>query len=306
MTGAGEVADVGAGPRRRRVLIEFLRVVPRAAISRLAGRFAGWRLPGRLQRYEIELFARAVGVDLDEVAQPLDSFGSLQEFFTRPLASGARPIDGASDSLVAPCDGLWGESGTVECGRLCQVKGRTYSVASLLGDRERAAAFDGGSYATFYLAPHNYHRFHAPCALRFRAADHLPGTLWPVNRAGLEGVENLFARNERIAAYADVVGAAVAAPLCMVAVGAVMVGKIKLTFDDLTTNLTTVDAPRRRCYEPGFEIDKGGEWGRFEFGSTIVLLAPPGLADLEAVEAGSPVRLGERIGTLRRVSPTAG
>lgn len=283
----------------RRALIELLRALPRAGMSRLMGRVAALRLPPALQRLELELFVRAAGVDLDEVTQPLSGFASLQEFFTRPLPYGARPIDAAPEAFVSPCDGLWGEAGAIEHGRLCQVKGRTYTVASLLGSPERAAGFEGGAFATLYLAPHNYHRLHTPCALRIDAAEHIAGTLWPVNRAGLEGVENLFARNERIAAYATVAGKVPGARICMVAVGAVMVGKVRVVFDDLTTNIGDADRTRRlRTYDPGVEFDKGIEWGRFEFGSTIVLLASPGALHLEPRAPGSSVRLGERIGRL--------
>ena len=266
-------------------------------MSRLAGRIAGLKLPGRLQRREIELFANAVGIDLDQVGQPLHSFSTLQEFFARPLPRGTRPIDAAADSVVAPCDGAWGEAGRIVDGRLCQIKGRTYTVASLIGDSDRAPAFEGGWYATFYLAPHNYHRVHTPCELRICAAEHIPGSLWPVNRAGLEGIENLFARNERIVAYGNPAVRADTAPLCMVAVGAVMVGKVHVTFDDLSTNLATpVEGRRLRTYEPPVDVAKGGEWGRFEFGSTIVLLIPPGVAELRVEETGTEVRLGEPIG----------
>jgi phosphatidylserine decarboxylase len=284
---------------RRRALIELLRVLPRAGISRLMGRVAGLHLPPVLQRWEIELFARAAGVDLSEVTQPLASFTSLQEFFTRPLSPGARTIDVTPKAFVAPCDGAWGEAGPIDHGRLCQIKGRTYTVASLLGSADRAAGFDGGVFATFYLAPHNYHRVHTPCALRIDAAEHIAGTLWPVNRAGLEGVENLFARNERIAAYAAVVGGEPGARLCMVAVGAVMVGKVRVVFDELTTNTGGAAGPRRlHTYEPGVEFGPGIEWGRFEFGSTVVLLASPGTLRLEPAAPGVAVSLGERIGRL--------
>ncbi len=302
---AGRLAPVsplrqppGSGTAARRVLIEVLRVLPRAALSRFVGRLAGLRLPGRLQRREIEIFAHAVGIDLDQVGQPLHSFSTLQEFFARPLPKGTRPIDPAPDSLVAPCDGAWGEAGRIENGLLCQIKGRTYTVASLIGDAERAAVLEGGWYATFYLAPHNYHRFHTPCAMGIAAAEHIPGTLWPVNRAGLEGVENLFARNERIVAYGRPEVRPGGGDICMVAVGAVMVGKVRVTFDDLTTNVAVDPKVRRlRSYEPPVGMAKGGEWGRFEFGSTIVLLIPADSAGLEVEAVGTEIRLGERIGT---------
>ncbi len=249
---------------------------------------------------EIELFARAVGIDLGEVGQPLSGFSTLQEFFARPLVSGARPIDSAPGAVVAPCDGFWGEAGEIVDGRLCQVKGRTYTVESLLADAALAERFDGGRFATFYLAPHNYHRFHTPVALRIDGVDHVPGTLWPVNQAGLEGVANLFARNERLLARATVQEPeAIGKTLCMVAVGATMVGKVRLAFDDLTTNIAGVAAAtRRRTYSPGIDFDRGAEWGWFEFGSSIVMLAESGTLDLDIQPPGTPLRVGRPIGRL--------
>jgi phosphatidylserine decarboxylase len=276
--------------------LELLRLLPRNLISRAAGRFAALPLPRSWVRAEIALFARAVGVDLSEVREPLASFASLQEFFTRELREGARRIDPADDALVAPCDGAWGESGDIEAGRLLQVKGRPYSLADLLASREDAAAFDGGSFATFYLAPRDYHRFHSPCDVRVERARYVPGTLWPVNRIGLTGVDGLFAQNERIAARMRVRRGDTL--LCLVAVGATLVGKIRLRFDSLETNQSGARATERD-YPGGIPLAKGEEWGRFEFGSTLVLAAERGAVELDAQPPGSRLRLGERIGTLR-------
>src|SRR5215470_7515713 len=209
-----------------------LRMVPKHLLSRVAGRVAALRLPGPLQRWEIRAFARAVGVDLREVRDPIESFGCLQDFFTRALRDGARPVDAAPDAVVAPCDGLWGASGTIVDGVLLQVKGRPYSLAALLGDAAVARAFEGGVYATFYLSPRDYHRFHMPCAA-------------PVNRVGVEGINGLFAQNERLCAFLSVLGAA--EDCCLVAVGATLVGKVRVRFDDLTTNLRGA-RPTARSY----------------------------------------------------------
>jgi phosphatidylserine decarboxylase len=276
--------------------LEVLRLLPRNLLSRAAGRFAALRLPRSWVRAEIELFARAVGADLAEVRDPLESFGSLQEFFTRALRDGVRPVDSADDALVAPCDGAWGESGTIEAGRLMQVKGQPYALSDLLASREDAAAFEGGAFATFYLAPRDYHRFHAPCDLRVERARYVPGTLWPVNRIGLDGVAGLFAQNERIAAtmratHSDSL-------MCLVAVGATLVGKIRLRFDALETNVRGAPA-EVRAYPGGIPLAKGQEWGHFEFGSTLVLAAQRGAVELSAKPPGSRLRLGERIGRLR-------
>ncbi len=279
-----------------RFAVPALRLLPRNLISRAAGRFAAARLPRPLVRAEILAFARAVGVDLSEVRDPLDSFASLQEFFTRALRDGVRPVDPAPDALVSPCDGAFGECGLVRDGQLLQLKGRPYGLHELLGSREDAEAFEGGAFATLYLSPRDYHRFHAPCEARVERVTYLPGTLWPVNRLGLEGVDALFAQNERICAFMR--AARGDALLCLVAVGATMVGKVRLRFDALETNLPGARELRRAYSGGGVALAKAEEWGRFEFGSTLVLLAQPGAVALEARAPGTSVRLGERIGRL--------
>ena len=278
-----------------RFALPALRLLPRNLISRAAGRLTAARLPRALVRAEILLFARAVGVDLAEVRDPLEAFGSLQEFFTRALREGARNVDPARDALVSPCDGAFGESGIVRDGQLFQLKGRPYGLRELLASSDDAAAFEGGAYATLYLSPRDYHRFHAPCEARVERVTYLPGTLWPVNRIGLEGVDALFAQNERICAFMR------AAPgdslLCLIAVGATLVGKVRVSFDSLETNRRGAKE-ERRSYPGGIALAKAEEWGRFEFGSTLVLLAEPGKVALDIRPPGTPVRLGERIGRL--------
>jgi phosphatidylserine decarboxylase len=290
------------GEWSHRLALGALRRLPVHALSRLAGRAAGLHLPGALQRAEIRAFGAAVGVDFDEVRDPIGSFASLQSFFTRALVDGARPIDSAPDALVAPSDGAWGASGRVEGGTLLQLKGRPYSVGALLGDDALATAYEGGAFATFYLSPRDYHRFHAPCDLHVRRAVYIPGTLWPVNRLGVEGVDALFAQNERICAFAAVgeKGGDAGEQLCLVAVGATLVGRIRMAFDDtLASNEGSRCAARREYTDGGHALVKGAELGRFEFGSTLVLLAAPGLLELDETRTGTPLRLGRRIGTLR-------
>ena len=284
-----------------RIAAKLLALVPKNAMSRLAGRVVRACLPGPLQRAQIRLFGSVFGVDFEESRDPIASFACFQDFFTRALRDGARPVDTAPDALVSPCDGCWGTSGTVAGGQVLQVKGSPYSLAELLGSADDAAGLEGGSFATFYLSPRDYHRFHAPCAGRFGLARHLPGALWPVNRVGLEGVSGLFARNERICARFEVERPAggVAGVLWLVAVGATMVGSVRVAFDDLTTNRRGAEAVERDYGSAGRRYEKGEEWGRFEFGSTIVMIAAPGLVDLEGEPQGAPLVLGTRIGSLR-------
>lgn len=282
-----------AAPIPARAALAALRRLPVHALSRWAGRFAATPLPAALQRAEIRLFGWAVGVDFGEVRDPIERFPTLQDFFTRALQPGVRPIDPSPDAVVAPCDGYWGASGRVERGMLLQVKGRPYSLAALLGDAQQAAGFEGGPFATFYLSPRDYHRFHMPCDATPVRARYLPGELFPVNAIGLAGVDGLFAENERIVAtFALPRGGT----LCIAAVGATLVGKVHVAFDDLTTQAG--GRREERVYRDLPRYSKGDEWGRFEFGSTLVLVATPGTLRLDADAPEMPLRLGTRIGTL--------
>lgn len=285
------------------VLLQLLRVLPKNALSRAAGVVARIRWPFGLGRLLVRGFARMAGADLSEVREPMDHFDSIQSFFVRALAPGARPIDADPEAFVSPCDGAWGQSGRVEQGTLLQVKGQPYSLAALLGSNERAKAFEGGQYATLYLSPRDYHRFHAPCAAEVERVDYVPGRLWPVNRIGLQGVPGLFAENERLCIHLwprDEAGMRLrgAGAVCVVAVGATMVGKTKLTFSNLETNVRG-RAGAACVFEHGeVRLGRGEEMGRFEFGSTLVVLVPPGSVTLELQEPGKVLRMGERIGVI--------
>jgi len=279
------------------------------------GRFAAYPLPAPLQRAEIRLFARLAGVDLSEMRDGVEAFSSLQQFFTRALRPGVRPIEGDETCLVSPCDGAWGESGRVESGTLLQVKGRAYRVADLLGDAGLASAYEGGCYATFYLSPRDYHRFHTPTAGRITRFDYLPGALWPVNSIGLQGIDGLFARNERICAYlqpdrameidqsGNREGRQPPLPIALVAVGATMVGSVRLAFHELCTNVPGSSPVRYDLAERAPRFARCEEWGHFEFGSTIVMLTPPGEIEIDFCAPGTPLRLGQAIGCMRGTPP---
>lgn len=313
----GERATLGVASRW---LLGLLYLLPKNAISRAMGWLASRRLPAPLQRLELELFVRLAGIDRSELAQPLERYPSLQQLFTRALAPGARPLEGGDEVLVSPCDGAWGTAGRIEHGTLLQVKGRRYRVADLIGDEALAARYEGGEFATLYLSPRDYHRFHTPAAGRITRLVYRPGALWPVNSIGLLGIDGLFARNERICAFLEVgrlevgrpevgpleiegrpTGARAtegATPLAMVAVGATMVGSVRLAFDALATNRRGASPEDRSLGESGPILARGAEWGHFEFGSTIVLLIPPGSYRLEPRPIGTPLRLGRAIGRL--------
>lgn len=280
-------------------VIFFVRCLPRNLISRMAGWIAGWRLPPPFRQWQLISFGRTFGVNFDEIKEPLSHFRSVQEFFTRELKENVRPIDAAPEAFVSPCDGAWGESGIVQDGTILQIKGRPYQVSSLLGDADAATHFEGGTFATFYLSPKDYHRFHAPCDGNVVKARYIPGTLWPVNRAGVRLVDGLFAENERIVVYVEARGKPHELALALIPVGATMVGKVRIAFDDLQTNSGVRHMVDRDYSDAPHQMEKGKEWGRFEFGSTIVMLAASGFVSLDERSPGEEVVLGKRIGTMR-------
>ena len=276
-----------------RAVINSLKVLPQHWMSAIAGRLAALPAP----TIAVKTFGRIYGVDFDEVKEPIDSFGSVQQFFTRELRPGVRPIDAADDAVVSPCDGRWGAAGTISDDTAMQLKGRSYSVRMLLHDDQNARRFAGGSYATLYLSPRDYHRFHSPLDGDVTGVRYVPGALWPVNGAGLFHVDGLFTKNERIIAWLRP-NHDPTALIAMIAVGATMVGKVRVAFDeDVTTNVSQPKVTVK-SYAPPIALKKGQEWGRFEFGSTIVLLATKGCFHLNVQREGTPLKLGARIGTI--------
>lgn len=237
-------------------------------------------------------------VDLGEAAaaEP-GAYRSFNAFFTRALRPGARPVDAASDALVSPVDGTISQVGPIEQGRLLQAKGHWYSAESLLGSAQRAAAYEGGTFATIYLAPYNYHRIHMPLAGRLTSALHVPGALYSVNRTTAENVPGLFARNERVVCEFDTG----AGPLAQVLVGALFVGSMALAWHgDVTPARPRPLAPTPVPLPAApLMLAKGEEMGRFNMGSTVILLLPRGQAQWRAdLVPGRTVRMGERLATL--------
>lgn len=283
---------------KNQCLMSGAKLLPKNAMSKVMGMLVGAKLPKALVKSEIKAFGSAYGIDFDEVKEPLSHFDSLQAFFVRELKAGSRPIDKDPKALVSPCDGAWGQSGQIKDNTLLQVKGRPYQLTSLLGDEALARKLEGGSYATLYLSPRDYHRFHSPLAARVTHATYLPGYLWPVNPWAVANVDQLFCINERVVSVlqhdSDPDHIAV-----MVAVGATMVGKVRVEFDpSLTTNISSA-LPDRRSYGLNARFfDKGDEMGRFEFGSTIVMAVSPKLAALQFAEPGTAIRMGQRLGSL--------
>jgi len=272
----------------------FLRLLPRNTLSRVVGAACRVSAPRPVMRAIIRTFARKYGVDPSEAERAIEDYPTFTEFFTRRLKPGARPIAPGELLPVSPVDGTVGEVGEIVEGRLLQAKGRHYTLAELLGGpraEDDARAFAGGSFVTIYLAPYNYHRVHAPLGGRITGYTNVPGTLWPVNAAGVRNVDRLFCVNERLTSFLQTPRGACA----VVAVGAMNVGRIRAVYDDVVTNARRTRAMQRKDYEKPIPVEKGGELAIFEMGSTVVAVFASGVRISDEVVPGRAIRLGERL-----------
>ncbi|HEX6369988.1 MAG TPA: archaetidylserine decarboxylase [Longimicrobium sp.] len=290
---------------RWRAALGLLKRLPQGAMSRGFGRLADAPIPPGMRAAVLGAFARAVGADPSEAELPLEAYPTLNRFFTRRLAAGARAWPSDPAVVASPVDGAVGQLGTVREGRLIQAKGRLYDVGQLLEDDGAAARCEGGAFITLYLSPRDYHRIHAPVAGEIRAARHVPGALLPVNAAAVAHMPELFARNERLMCHID-------GPLgrvAVVAVGAYNVGRISAAFDaawnappgrgEWVTNRRGLQSAAR-AYDPPIPVKQGDEIMTFHLGSTVVLVFEPGRVELLAsIQPGDAVRLGTAIGRAR-------
>lgn len=238
-------------------------------------------------------FMRMFRISLDEAEFQLpQNYRSFNHFFTRALAKGARPL-APEPSMVCPVDGTVSQYGAVENGRIFQAKGHHYSAAELLGSEENAAPFIGGQFATIYLAPYNYHRIHMPVTGNLLYWRYIPGRLFSVNAATARALPNLFARNERVVAAFDTRFG----PVAMVLVGALFVGSME------TVWAGQISPPHRRRDNAGnyapmsaVQLLRGAEMGRFNMGSTVILLTSGRrLLWEETLAPGRIVRMGEKL-----------
>jgi len=272
------------------LILSVLSAVPRSTASRLLGAFCRLSMPRWLHRRGVNWYVKKYGVNLDECVGGVMDYPSLSAFFIRRLKDGARPVAEGSDAVVSPADGLVYAAGTVVNGRLPQAPELDYAVSTLLDGDGR---YEGGDFAVIYLSPKDYHRVHSPREGRVVGHRYLPGRLWPVFPAATRRIRDLFARNERLVIRLQTERAG---EIAVVMVGAFGVGRMATEFADLVTN---TGAPKGDLQLPApFEVDRSGELGRFEMGSTVVLLTEPGKVEFEC-RPDQAVRVGERIGRLR-------
>jgi phosphatidylserine decarboxylase len=275
------------------VLPQYL--LPKQALTAFAGLVAGWR-GGAVTQAIIRRFIARYGVEMRDAEQPDPlAYPTFNEFFTRALRPLARPL--AQAELICPVDGAISQFGSIEAGgQIFQAKGHHYSATALLGgDEAQAAMFDGGSFATLYLSPKDYHRIHMPCAGTLKRMVHVPGVLFSVNPTTARGVPGLFARNERVVCVFETAYG----PLALVLVGATIVGSMATVWHGVV-NPPRPGHLRAWRYDEGatIRLAQGEEMGRFLLGSTVVLLWPAGPWRFNpAWVAGGGVRLGEVMAT---------
>ncbi len=250
----------------------LMPVLPKNDLSHTVGRIVHKRLPGPIGRKSVEWFARYYKINLDEAEHKLEMYRSIGELFTRKLREGARPV---GQGLVHPADAVITEAGPIDDMTLIQAKGKTYSVAGLLGGGPYFENFKGGDFATYYLCPTDYHRVHSPVDGEIVWRNHIPGALWPVNDWSTNAVANLFNVNERVA----VVIKSERGLIALVMVAATNVGNMTMSFDtSISTKVRKGDRkPSPKNFEPGIKIRRGEEVGIFHMGSTVVMLYAPGV-----------------------------
>ena len=277
---------------RDRIAVSLQYVLPKIALTAFGGKIAGAKA-GNLTTRLIHWFVGRYGVNMSEAANAnIASYASFNEFFTRALRHGARPL--AKADFVCPVDGSISQFGAIDRDQIFQAKGHAYSTTALVGgDAALAAQYQDGSFATLYLSPKDYHRVHMPCDGRLTRMIHVPGDLFSVNPVTARGVPGLFARNERVVC----VFSGADGPFVLVLVGATIVGSMATVWHGV------VNPPRSRnirewTYEdPQVSLKKGDEMGRFLLGSTVVVVLPKGAIAFNgnwAPEVG--VCMGENMG----------
>ena len=263
--------------------------LPKRALTTLAGKFASARL-GSLTTSVIRWFVGRYNVNMAEAANPdIASYTSFNDFFTRALKPGARPL--AQADLICPVDGAISQFGPIAKDQVFQAKGHTYSTTALVGgDAAAAARFDNGHFATLYLSPRDYHRIHMPCAGELTRMVHVPGDLFSVNPTTARGVPGLFARNERVVCFFE----SAHGPFVLVLVGATIVGSMATVWHG-QVNPPRTGVLRQWDYAPGqVSLQKGDEMGRFLLGSTVVMLFPQGPLQFNPQWSPTrPIQLGE-------------
>ncbi|MCX7082868.1 MAG: archaetidylserine decarboxylase [Methylococcales bacterium] len=268
-------------------------ILPHHALSRMMSKLTHCENKAWKNLF-IKQIIRHYGVNMDEAKQPdINAYKSFNDFFTRDLKPSARQLTSEVNAIASPADGAVSQAGAISEGEIFQAKGKSYTALDLLGgSEERAKAFNNGVFTTIYLSPKDYHRLHMPITGTLREMVHVPGRLFSVNTATTRSVPRLFARNERVVAIFDTE----LGPMALVLVGAIFVSSIETVWHGVVTppSVTSVQTWDYKENAPTLKI--GEEMGRFNMGSTIIVLFANNKVqwDSEFV-ADKIVKLGEMI-----------
>lgn len=295
-----EAKRIGLG---RRLFVGLQHWLPQHALSNAMFWLTRRRLR-LLMPWVIRAYTRLFAVDLSDAVEPSPrAYPTFNAFFTRPLRPGARPIAEAADAIACPVDGRVSAAGEIPGGRLLQAKGQTYPLEGLLaGDAELITQIRDGHFATLYLSPSDYHRVHMPVDGRLIRTIQVPGRLFSVNPTTVAGVPQLFARNERvICLFETAVG-----PMALILVGAIFVGSIETVWAGRITPPRIKAVAVSNAAAGTIHLTRGAELGRFNMGSTVILLFGPGTAQWNhLLTPGAHVRCGSEIGQIRSASRAA-
>lgn len=272
-----------------------LFLLPQHLLSALMHRFMRIQHPG-FKNLQINQFIKLFKVNMNEaVLENSADFQDFNHFFTRQLKADVRPDKTRKNELCCPVDGAVSELGDIEEERLIQAKGHYFGLHELLGgDQSLTDTFRNGKFATIYLSPRDYHRIHMPIDASLQQMLHVPGQLFGVNKASVKTVPRLFARNERVIS----IFSTAAGPMALIQVGAIFVASIETTWQGVITPPRSKQIQRWQ-YQDGTMLNKAQEMGRFNMGSTVVLLFAKDMIEWsEALRPELPVQLGQLLGTI--------
>jgi phosphatidylserine decarboxylase len=273
----------------KKIILDMVHLLPQNVISKVAGKLA----KSPVSKIIIPFFAKHYKINCEEAEKPVSDYRSINEFFTRRLSNGKRPLNEDSAAIVSPVDGVVAQIGKIENGTLLQAKGIHYELDKLI-HHDIKRKLKNGYFMTVYLSPKDYHRIHSPFNAEITGYEYIPGRLFPVNDIGVHYVEGLFTKNERLTTFFNVNNGHAA----LVKVGALIVGSIQLSYEE------SVHQKHRGMYHEKtlhkrMSINKGEEIGWFEFGSTIILLLDEKIGNFrEDMTPGISVKMGETIGRL--------
>jgi phosphatidylserine decarboxylase len=278
-----------------RAVVAAQYLLPHRLLSRIVRWATRWTfVPWK--DFLIRSIVRRYGVDLTEAqASDLSAYSSFNAFFTRALRAGARPNDPDPDAVLCPADGRISQSGSIEHGRIFQAKGFDFGTGELFADDARAAAYHDGSFLTVYLSPRDYHRVHMPLAGELVETVHVPGRIFSVAPFTVAAIPRLFARNERLVCHFD----SALGPFAVVLVGAMLVSGIATVWGGVAVPPYADAITRRNWRGRGIWLKRGMELGRFEMGSTVIVLLPARLGRISSqLGPGKAVRVGQKVGSL--------